>query len=239
MNMVTTGNQTINNVSYLGGLAGQIDQTTFAYGFNGIQNGNNVATIVSFRPDGNSSITRVTESQMADLGHSTTIGLGLGDLDANGHINNNDVLDFYNNVNSNGQAFNPAADMRGLGLNDAQDWLLFGQELVQNNTLQSNSPYYVPSTVITYYQGESPTVSLTVAPATTYALNIPAASAQLAALTMKRGAQPSTSPATAPAPTPPIPSPSARPPSPPTPPSTSPTMAQASEPSASAGSMTV
>jgi hypothetical protein len=188
MNMITTGNQTINNVSYLGGLAGQIDQTTFAYGFNGIQNGNNVATIVSFRPDGNSSITRVTESQMPDLGHSTTNGLGLGDLDESGRFTNNDVLDFYNDVNSNGQAFNPSADLRGLGLNDPNDWLLFGNQLVQDNLLQSNSPYYVPSSVITYYQGLSPTISLSVAPSTSFTLNVPLSSAQLGALTMGAGA---------------------------------------------------
>jgi hypothetical protein len=188
MNMITTGNQTINNVTYAGGLAGQIDQTTFAFGFNGIQNGNNVATIVSFRPDGNSSITRVTESQLADLGHSTTNGLGLGDLDESGRFTNNDVLDFYNVVNSNGQSFNPSADMRGLGLNDPNDWLLFGQELVTNNTLSSNSPYYVPSSVITYYQSLSPTVSLSIPAGTTFALNVPSASGQLGALSMGAGA---------------------------------------------------
>ncbi len=58
--MISTGNNTINGVTYNGGSAGQTDQNVFAYGFNNLQNGNNVATVVSYRPDGNDSIQRFT-----------------------------------------------------------------------------------------------------------------------------------------------------------------------------------
>jgi hypothetical protein len=178
-NMVTTGDNTINGVTYVGGSAGQIDQTEFAYGFDNIQNGNNVATVVSYRPDGNYSVQRFTASQVPDLGHSTLNGVGLGDLNEDGKINTTDVFDFYLNASSNGQAFNPAADMDGLGFNDAQDWLLFGQELQQ-------SPYVVSGT-IPYYNTLSPSIPVPVATATNYSLQVPASSATLGPVTMNAG----------------------------------------------------
>jgi hypothetical protein len=186
-NMVSTGDNTINGVTYVGGSAGQIDQTEFAYGFYNIQNGNNVATVVSYRPDGNYSIQRFTASQVADLGHSTLNGLGLGDLNEDGKINTTDVYDFYLNANSNGQAFNPAADMDGLGFNDAQDWLLFGQELQQYNLLSSSSPYYVASGTISYYNALSPDIQVPVAAGTNYSLQVPGSSATLGPVTMNSG----------------------------------------------------
>ena len=187
LNMVTTGNNTINGVTYQGGLAGQIDQTLFAYGFSNLQNGNNVGTVVSYRPDGNDSIQRFTASEVPDLGHSTLNGLGLGDLNEDGHINTTDVFNFSNNVAGNGMAFNPAADMNGLGFNDVNDWLLFGQELVQNNLLSTSNAAYVSSSTISYYNALSPTVPTTIAAGTSYGLQIPSSTATLGSLTMNAG----------------------------------------------------
>jgi len=188
LNMISTGNNTINGVTYNGGSAGQTDQNLFAYGFNNLQNGNNVATTVSYRPDGNYSIQRFTASEVPDLGDATTNGLGLGDLDESGHINTTDVYDFYTNVLSNGQAFNPAADMNGEGFNDVNDWLLFDQELQQNNTLSSSNPAYVSSSTIAYFNELSPSVSLTLPAGTSYNLQVPVAAATLGALAMNSGA---------------------------------------------------
>jgi alpha-amylase len=187
LNMVTTGNNTINGVTYQGGSAGQTDQNVFAYGFNNLQNGNNVATVVSYRPDGNDSIQRFTASEFASLGSPTSDGLGLGDLNADGKINTTDVFQFYTNVNSNGQDFNPAADMNGLGFNDVNDWLLYGQELQQDNLLSMSNPDYVASATVSYYNGASATVSLTVAAGGSYNLQIPSALANLGALTLGTG----------------------------------------------------
>jgi hypothetical protein len=173
LNMINTGSNTINGVNYQGGLAGQTDQTIFAYGFNGLQNGNNVATVVSYRPDGNESIQRFTASQVPDLGHSTLNGLGLGDLNADGHINNTDVQAFATVVESNGQSFNPSADMTGQGVNDANDWLLFAQELQQNNQLGTSNPDYVSANTLSYFNSVSPTVPVNVAAGTSYNLQVP------------------------------------------------------------------
>ncbi|HEY1921284.1 MAG TPA: hypothetical protein VGG44_00850, partial [Tepidisphaeraceae bacterium] len=188
LNMISTGNNTINSVSYNGGSAGQTDQNIFAYGFNNLQNGNNVATIVSYRPDGNYSIQRITASQASDLGDATLNGLGLGDLNADGHINTTDAFSFYNNVLSNGQSFNPAADMNGTGLNDVNDWLLFEAELQQNNLLSTSNPDYVSSSTISYAAALSPNISLTLPAGTTYNLQVPIATANLGALSMNAGA---------------------------------------------------
>lgn len=184
LNMISTGNDTINGVTYVGGSAGQIDQNVFAYGFSNLQNGNNVATVVSYRPDGNDSIQRFTASQLSDLGDSTTNGLGLGDLNKDGHINTTDVLDFFEDVQSNGQAFNPSADMSGNGLNDPNSWLLFQQELQQNNLLSSSSPYYVSANTISYFNGLTPSVTVVVPAATSYNLQVPVSAATLGPLAM-------------------------------------------------------
>jgi len=158
LNLVNTGDNTINGTTYLGGSAGEIDQDVFAYGYDNIQNGNNVATVVSYRPDGNYSIQRFTADEVPDLGHSTLNGLGLGDLNEDGHINDNDVYEFYEDVLSNGQAFNPAADMNGEGFNNLTDWQLFGQLLQEYNQFSTSNPYYVSSSTIAYYNELSATV---------------------------------------------------------------------------------
>ena len=186
--MINSGTYSINGVSYSGGSATQIDQNLFDYGFDNLQNGNNVATVVSYRPDGNYSVQRFTASEVSDLGHSTTNGLGLGDLNEDGHINTTDVQDFFEDVQSEGLQFNPSADMNGDGLNDPNDWLAFGEELLQNNQLNSSSVYYVSSSTISYYNGISPSVVVPVSASTNYNLQIPLTTATLGNVTLGSGA---------------------------------------------------
>ncbi len=187
LNMITTGNYAVNGVTYKGGLATQIDQNLFSYGFNGLQNGNNVATVVSYRPDGNETIQRFTASQVPDLGHSTLNGLGLGDLNEDGHINSTDVNQFFQVVQSNGQQFNPSADMTGQGINDVNDWLLFDQELQQNSLLNSSNTYYVSPATIAAFNAASPDVSVPVATGASYNLQVPVSSATLGSVSMGAG----------------------------------------------------
>jgi hypothetical protein len=174
LNMISTGSNVINGVTYVGGSAGQTDQNLFAYSFNNLQNGNNVATVVSYRPDGNSTIQRFTASQVPGLGDSTPNGLGLGDLNKDGKINTADVDQFFQIIQSNGQQFNPAADMNGDGVVDANDWLLFDQELQQDN-LQSSIPTF---------NALSPSVPVSVPAGTSYNLQVPVSTATLGATSL-------------------------------------------------------
>lgn len=155
LDMITRGDGTINGVHYDGGQAGQTDRDLFAYGFSNLQNGNNVATIVTFEPDGTSNVQRLSASLVPDLGHSTLRGLGLGDTnadDGNG-IQGNDLDLFKDLVLSNNTGFNPGADMNGDGLIDYTDWQLLGDQLralnaqgtVSNGTLDYY--YQLSSTV--------------------------------------------------------------------------------------------
>jgi len=179
LNMITTGSNVINGVTYVGGLSTQIDQNLFSYGFDGLQNGNNVATVVSYRPDGNDSIQRFTTSQVPGLGVSNANGLGLGDLNEDGHINSTDVNDFFQLVQSNGLQFNPAADMNGEGVNDVNDWLLFDQELQQNNQLSQSNANYVSAATLSNFNAASPDVTVPVPAGTSYNLQVPVSTATL------------------------------------------------------------
>jgi alpha-amylase len=187
LNMISSGSNEVNGITYAGGLTTQIDQAEFGYSFGSLQSGNNVATVVSYRPDGNYSIQRFDESESSALGITGADGLGLGDLNADGHINNTDVLDFYQDVQSDGQEFNPAADMDGLGLNDAEDWLLFDGELHTNNELSTSNPAYASASTISYFGSLSTSVSVPVAAGTNYSLTVPVSSATMGTLTMGSG----------------------------------------------------
>jgi alpha-amylase len=166
LNMVSTGNTKIGSTTYQGGLAGQTDSNLFAWGFNnlsgsnaGLQNGNDVATVASYRPDGNYSIQRLTQSQNPVLGFSNSVGLGLGDMNADGHINTTDVLDLEQNINSNGADFSPAGDFYGDGLNVLEDWYAFGNELQVNNQLPISNTYYITAAIMSYYDSVNPSVA--------------------------------------------------------------------------------
>ena len=79
------------------------------------------------------------------------------------------VDDFFQVVQSNGQQFNPDADMNGEGLNDVNDWLLFDQALQQGNL----------TTALNQFNTVSPDVSVTVAAGTSYNLQVPVSAVTL------------------------------------------------------------
>ena len=149
LQMVSTGNVKVDGVTYTGGAAGQIDQNEFAYGFNNIPNGNNEATVITYRPDGNYAIQRFSADSISDLGHSTLNGYGLGFIDGSSSLNDQDVLDFDDEVKANAapatyqQLFDPAADLNGDGLVDLTDFQEFGSLLTRNDA---------PAGVMAYYQ---------------------------------------------------------------------------------------
>ena len=148
LDMISRGDGIINGTHYVGGKAGQTDRDLFAFGFSNLQNGNNVATIISYEPDGNVNVQRVPANALADLGHPTLRGLGLGDTDpddGNG-IQGNDLDLFKSLVLGNNSAFNPGADMNGDGLIDYTDWQLLGGQLRslhdQGTVSQGTLDYY-------------------------------------------------------------------------------------------------
>ena len=146
--MLSSCKDTVNGVTYSGGAAGQIDQNEYAYGFNNIPNGNNEATVITFRPDGNYSIQRFGASTVADLGHSTLNGYGLGYLDGSSTLNDQDVLAFYDEVEANlnpatyQMVFDPAADLNGDGLVDVTDFRQFGTLLQHEDASPAVISYY-------------------------------------------------------------------------------------------------
>jgi alpha-amylase len=151
MNMISTGINTINGVNYQGGLAGQIDTSEFAWGFDNLLSGNQVATIVTYRPDGNYAIQRITEDQDSSLSITGAIGAGLGDLTGTGTINNTDIFDMYEDILSDGEIYNPAADFNGDGLINLTDWQLLGQQLSADNSLPTSNPLFVPTATLEFY----------------------------------------------------------------------------------------
>jgi hypothetical protein len=99
--------------------AGQIDRDLFAYGYNNVPNGNNVFTVVTYRPTGNYNIQRFPGYYTLSLN-----GRGLGDTNFDGQFEPADVTAFVNVMNSQNQQFNPAADLNGDGKVDVKDLYL-------------------------------------------------------------------------------------------------------------------
>jgi hypothetical protein len=96
-----------------GNRAGQLDRDLFAYGYDNVQSGNNVLTVVAFEPTGNRSVTR-----FAGLAVDGARGLGLGDVNGDGVVRANDVAGagaFEEFLYSRDARFNPAADLDGDG----------------------------------------------------------------------------------------------------------------------------
>jgi hypothetical protein len=118
----TTDAQILNMVNQGQGTAGQIDTNLWAYGFNGVQSGNHVVTIVSYRPTGTYNIQRIPGQYFA-----TAIGAGLGDLNFDGQITSSDLANaagcFEQVLYSQNSQFNPAADINGDGKINTYDLL--------------------------------------------------------------------------------------------------------------------
>jgi alpha-amylase len=111
-----------------GNQATQTDANLFQYSVYGVDSGNNVATIVTYRPTGSYNIQR-----FPGLSVSSIYGAGLGDLNFDGQINAADIALFQQVYLSNGQQFNPAADIDGDGYNDTVDAILLKGTLTAAN----------------------------------------------------------------------------------------------------------
>lgn len=118
----TTDQQILNMVNQGQGAAGQIDTNLWAFGYNGMQSGNHVVTIVSYRPTGTYNIQRIPGQYF-----STEIGAGLGDVNGDGQITSADLANtpgcFEQILYSQNAMFNPAADINGDGKINTYDLL--------------------------------------------------------------------------------------------------------------------
>ncbi|HEV3417391.1 MAG TPA: dockerin type I domain-containing protein, partial [Pirellulales bacterium] len=125
----------LNMVNQGQGSAGQIDTNLYAENFNGIQSGNHVVTLVSYRVTGNYNIQRIPGQYL-----STGIGVGLGDLNGDGQITSADIAGvagcFEQFLYSKNTQFNPAADINGDGKIDTYDLLALGQLLEADGVSQ-------------------------------------------------------------------------------------------------------
>jgi len=104
------------------GNAGRDDRDAWIFGFTGVTSGNHVATVVTFEPTGNFQVQRFP-GQFTQ----TSIGAGLGDVNADGVVTADDLRDeagagtFEEILTSHNTQFNPAADLNGDGLVDNRD----------------------------------------------------------------------------------------------------------------------
>ncbi|MEI8194711.1 MAG: dockerin type I domain-containing protein, partial [Phycisphaerae bacterium] len=112
----------------------QIDRDLWTKDFNGLSNGNHVLTVVTFRMTGTNSVTRIPGYYT-----STLTGLGLGDVNFDGQVNQSDIGTINQAgslaalVASNNSQFNPAADLNGDGKIDLADIFLMGPRLTALN----------------------------------------------------------------------------------------------------------
>ena len=100
---------------------GKIDRDLFAFGFNGVTNGNHVFTSVTYERTGNVSVQRIPGNYT-----STLNGKGLGDTNFDGTFSPADIDLFRSLLASNNTQFNPAADINGDGVIDKNDLTLLG-----------------------------------------------------------------------------------------------------------------
>ncbi len=128
--------------------ASQTDVNQFQYGVYGVNSGNNVITVVTFRPTGTYNIQRFPGYLT-----STIYGAGLGDLNFDGSINASDISLFHNVLVSNNQQFNPAADINGDGYVDTIDAILLKGTLTAANVDAATMQAYNNFTATTTMNG--------------------------------------------------------------------------------------
>jgi autotransporter-associated beta strand protein len=128
--------------------AAETDVNQFQYGVYGVDNGNNVITVVTTRPTGTYSIQRFPGYLT-----STIYGAGLGDLNFDGHINSSDISLFHNVLATNNQQFNPAADINGDGYIDTIDAILLKGTLTAANADATTMQAYNNFTATTTMNG--------------------------------------------------------------------------------------
>jgi alpha-amylase len=104
--------------------AGQVDRDLFSLGYNNVPSGNEVFTVVTYRPTGNYNVQRFAGNLV-----QTTRGRGLGDTNFDGAFAPADVTAFEMVLYSQNQQFNPAADINGDGKVDNNDLYLLPMTL--------------------------------------------------------------------------------------------------------------
>ena len=109
-----------------GSQTNQLDTYTWTKDTTGLTSGNHVATVVTYKPDGNSNVQR-----FPGLLTATIFGAGLGDINHDGTYTVADVEAFKTLYNSLNTRFDAAADFTADGLIDRQDVSLFGLKLQQ------------------------------------------------------------------------------------------------------------
>jgi hypothetical protein len=112
------------------GNAGYYDRDAYIFGYFGVTSGNHTATVVTFEPTGNHGIQRFTGFYT-----DTRVGLGLGDIDADGMFEAADIEgvgngSFEDILYSQNMLFDAAADTNGDGVVDNHDLFALGDELV-------------------------------------------------------------------------------------------------------------
>ena len=113
--------------------ATQEDTNLWQTTYTGVTSGNHTATVVTYKPDGTYNIQRFNSTQDPYLSTTTSIGLGIGDLNHDGSITSADISSFTSIVLSNNTSFNAAADVNGDGYVDLADTFLLGPVLSANN----------------------------------------------------------------------------------------------------------
>jgi hypothetical protein len=109
--------------------ATQADVNLWQSTFSNLNSGNHTLTVVSYKPDGTYNIQRFSENQYSYLGVTNGNGSGLGDLNANGTVDQYDIAAMIPVVESNNTQFNAAADINGDGSIDLADVFLLGPVL--------------------------------------------------------------------------------------------------------------
>ncbi|MEM9186685.1 MAG: alpha-amylase family glycosyl hydrolase [Planctomycetota bacterium] len=114
------------------GAASGYDRDSFIGGFFGVTSGNHAVTVVTFEPtfDGTRGFN---VQRFAGLSTTTTIGAGIGDLDADGVFEVGDLFGvngFEQVLYGDNQEFNAAADANADGLVDNRDLFALGDFLL-------------------------------------------------------------------------------------------------------------
>jgi alpha-amylase len=113
--------------------ATQEDTNLWQSVYSNLNSGNHTVTVVTYKPDGTYNIQRFTENQYSYLGVTNGNGVGLGDLNGNGVVDQNDISSFITVLESNNTQFNPGADINGDGSIDLADLFLLGPVLSAHN----------------------------------------------------------------------------------------------------------
>jgi alpha-amylase len=122
--------------------ATQQDTDLWQSTYSNLNSGNHTVTVVTYKPDGTYNIQRFSESQFAYLGVTNGNGIGLGDLNGDGAINQNDISSFISVLESNNTQFNAGADLNGDGNIDLADLFLLGPVLSSHNVSQATWSAY-------------------------------------------------------------------------------------------------